>query len=344
MYLLFTGVECSDEISTGLDAATTYDICKILGETTRTRRSLRIVSLLQPPPETVALFDEIILLGEGRVLYAGPVGEVTQWFKSLGYVQPERMDPADWLQSLPTKDGAKYLANPEEMTHLTNEEFAQKFIESEHGEEILRKLQQPPKGISLKDKPGMNQKYANSALRNLNLVIRRELVIWWRDRTKRIARTIQCFMMGVIVGTVFWQSDDPQTRMGVNFQSIFFISLGAMLKVPVSCRLFHRIHFAFEMSSPPNSYLYLILAATNRHSCSVLQRTRCTFLSYLDVRFGKSLGNSAIISPRRADLWEHCLLVQWIRPPGCKLRCLPPFAASMCVHMQRYVFRLFCQG
>ena len=96
--IIFAGVECSDEISTGLDAATTFDICKILKETTRIRHTLRIVSLLQPPPETVALFDEVILLGEGRILYAGPVDEVTQHFKSLGYVQPERMDPADWLQ------------------------------------------------------------------------------------------------------------------------------------------------------------------------------------------------------------------------------------------------------
>lgn len=37
--------------------------------------------------------------------------------------------------------------------------------------------------------------------------------------------------MGLIVGTVFWQVDDPQTTMGVIFQSVFFISMGAMLKV-----------------------------------------------------------------------------------------------------------------
>jgi ABC-type multidrug transport system ATPase subunit len=93
-----TGVECNDEISTGLDAATTYDISKILGETTRIRHTVRIVSLLQPSPETVALFDELILLAEGRILYAGPVDEVTRHFKSLGYEQPDRMDPVDWLQ------------------------------------------------------------------------------------------------------------------------------------------------------------------------------------------------------------------------------------------------------
>lgn len=62
------------------------------------RGDVRIVSLLQPPPETVALFDEIILLDKGRILFAGPTDEVIGHFQSLGYTQPERMDPADWLQ------------------------------------------------------------------------------------------------------------------------------------------------------------------------------------------------------------------------------------------------------
>jgi ABC-type multidrug transport system ATPase subunit len=54
--------------------------------------------LLQPPPETVANFDEIVLLGEGKIIYCGPVDEVIDYFNSLGYEIPERMDVADWLQ------------------------------------------------------------------------------------------------------------------------------------------------------------------------------------------------------------------------------------------------------
>jgi len=46
-----------------------------------------------------------------------------------------------------------------------------------------------------------------------------------------MARLIQDMIMGVIVGTVFWQVDDPQAMMGVVFQCVFFISMGAMLKV-----------------------------------------------------------------------------------------------------------------
>lgn len=39
--------------------------------------------------------------------------------------------------------------------------------------------------------------------------------------------------MGIVAGTVFWQqSDNPQSVMGILYQSMFFISIGAMLKVP----------------------------------------------------------------------------------------------------------------
>lgn len=38
--------------------------------------------------------------------------------------------------------------------------------------------------------------------------------------------------MGVVAGSLFWQgSDDPTSVMGILFQSMFFVSVGAMLKV-----------------------------------------------------------------------------------------------------------------
>ena len=79
-------------------AATTYDICKLLSEVNAINQYIKIVTLLQPPPETFALFDDLILLSEGQVIYSGPVEEVVPYFESLGYNLPDRMDVADWLQ------------------------------------------------------------------------------------------------------------------------------------------------------------------------------------------------------------------------------------------------------
>ena len=229
-------VQMFDEISTGLDASTTFDIVKLMGEVTRMKKTIKLVSLLQPPPETVALFDEIILLDKGRVLFAGPVDKISPYFKSLGYVQPDRMDLADWLQCLPTKDGANFLAPAEEgeapRVHLTNEEFVQKFNASEQGEAIDKKLKTPVSSskVEFMSHPLFRQRYANSTLRSIQVVFRREFLLWWRDVYQRKARVMQDLFMGIIVGTVFWQTDDPLTVIGVIFQCVFFISMGAMLK------------------------------------------------------------------------------------------------------------------
>jgi ABC-type multidrug transport system ATPase subunit len=67
MMCIGSQVQMFDEISTGLDASTTYDIVTLLGQVTRMKNNIKVVSLLQPPPETVALFDEIILLDQGKV-------------------------------------------------------------------------------------------------------------------------------------------------------------------------------------------------------------------------------------------------------------------------------------
>ena len=69
-----------------------------MGEANRITNAIKIVSLLQPPPETVANFDELVVLSEGMVIYSGPLDDVIEYFNSVGYEIPERMDVADWLQ------------------------------------------------------------------------------------------------------------------------------------------------------------------------------------------------------------------------------------------------------
>jgi ABC-type multidrug transport system ATPase subunit len=56
------------EISTGLDASVTFDIMHSLRKRAQENKLSVVVSLLQPTPETFALFDEIILMREGRVV------------------------------------------------------------------------------------------------------------------------------------------------------------------------------------------------------------------------------------------------------------------------------------
>ena len=54
-----------DEISTGLDSSTTFQIIKSLRDFAHLRLGTVLVSLLQPPPEVYNLFDDVLLLSEG---------------------------------------------------------------------------------------------------------------------------------------------------------------------------------------------------------------------------------------------------------------------------------------
>ena len=60
-----------DEISTGLDSAATYDIIELLSIVTKAFKYTIAISLLQPPPDVFGLFDEVLVMSQGRLVYQG---------------------------------------------------------------------------------------------------------------------------------------------------------------------------------------------------------------------------------------------------------------------------------
>ena len=89
-----------DEISTGLDSSTTFQIVSCLQQLAHISESTILVSLLQPAPETYELFDEIILMAEGRIVYHGSKSCIMSFFESCGFKCPERKGAADFLQEV----------------------------------------------------------------------------------------------------------------------------------------------------------------------------------------------------------------------------------------------------
>jgi ABC-type multidrug transport system ATPase subunit len=89
-----------DEISTGLDSSTTFQIVKSLRQFAHVMSGTVMMSLLQPAPETFDLFDDIILLSEGQIVYHGPREHVLEFFAFCGFKCPERKGVADFLQEV----------------------------------------------------------------------------------------------------------------------------------------------------------------------------------------------------------------------------------------------------
>ena len=89
-----------DEISNGLDSSTTFQIINCFQQLTNISEYTMVISLLQPTPEVFDLFDDLILMAEGKIIYHGPRYEALNFFEECGFICPERKAAADFLQEV----------------------------------------------------------------------------------------------------------------------------------------------------------------------------------------------------------------------------------------------------
>lgn len=243
----WTSVLCGDEISNGLDASSTYDMVQSLLYVGRFNQLTRIFSLLQPSPETVSLFDEVVILAEGRLVFAGPVDQVEDYFAGIGYECPSFVDVADFLQliSSSAEDGKALFKGTGQAP--TSSQLAEMFLKSEHGRRIIDNLEGPHRYL-WKENDGVSQhgssfvspvsfsehvgrRYANSFGRSAILIVKRFLLLWVRDKRVIAVSFAKNVVMGVSVGGVFFNSVDPISIQGALFQALLFVVLGTRVYV-----------------------------------------------------------------------------------------------------------------
>ncbi|VFQ87368.1 unnamed protein product [Cuscuta campestris] len=110
------------------------------------RKRLTIaISLLQPAPECYDLFDDIILISEGRIVYQGPRDYVLDFFECMGFRCPERKGVADFLQEVTSrKDQKQYWVNKgRPYRFLTVKEFSEAFQSFHIGRNLGDELATP---------------------------------------------------------------------------------------------------------------------------------------------------------------------------------------------------------
>ncbi|KAH0458194.1 hypothetical protein IEQ34_013509 [Dendrobium chrysotoxum] len=96
-----------DEILVGLDSSTAYQIVKYLQQFIHLVEATILMSLLQPNFEIFSLFDDIIIINEGHILYHGPREFVLPFFNSCGFQCPERKSISDFIQEVISRNDQK---------------------------------------------------------------------------------------------------------------------------------------------------------------------------------------------------------------------------------------------
>lgn len=85
-----------DEPTSGLDAFMAQNLIKMIGRMAKKGRTI-ICTIHQPSTDVFNLFDNLLLLANGRVAYMGPRSEALHYFNELGYRCPPHYNPADFF-------------------------------------------------------------------------------------------------------------------------------------------------------------------------------------------------------------------------------------------------------
>jgi len=95
-----------DEPTSGLDSYTALAIVRLLKKQTRRGRTV-ITTLHQPSSDIYKLFDKLLVVADGHIVYHGGPYDAINWFERIGYKFPEYGNPADSVMryvSLKRKD------------------------------------------------------------------------------------------------------------------------------------------------------------------------------------------------------------------------------------------------
>jgi len=98
-----------DEPTTGLDSFTSLEVMSAVRNMTNMNQAVTLCTIHQPSTELFELFDRLLLLANGRVLYFGPTSGVIDYFMSCpwGFDYQVTSNPADFIISIATGSKTK---------------------------------------------------------------------------------------------------------------------------------------------------------------------------------------------------------------------------------------------
>ncbi|KAJ6851228.1 ABC transporter G family member 45-like isoform X4 [Iris pallida] len=225
-----------DDISTGLDSSTTFEIVKFLSQMAHLMDLTMVISLLQPPPETFELFDDIIVLCEGKIAYQGPREQVLDFFEHMGFKCPDRKNIADFLQEVTSKmDQAQYwTGNHREYQYLSVENFAESFCSYHLGQLLEGEMTKLPEAPIVQ----LNITDRISKWDVFKACFSREILLFKRNSPVHIFKTVQIVLLAFVIMTLFLRTEmnyrsiaDGNKFMGAIFAGVVILKFNGMTEL-----------------------------------------------------------------------------------------------------------------
>ncbi|KAH7352828.1 hypothetical protein KP509_19G065900 [Ceratopteris richardii] len=287
-----------DEISTGLDSATTFQIVKYLRQTVHVMDATILVSLLQPAPETYELFDDVILLAEGQIVYQGPREHVLDFFQWMGFKCPERKSTSDFLQEVTSKtDQQQYWEDSSQpFRYISVEEFAKGFKTFRVGQSVQQELAIPFDRNRSHPAALVTERYGLKKNQVFKACLAREVLLWKRNSFMHIFKTCQLAVMSFLCMTVFFRTklhqdtvNDGVLYMGALFFGLTVIMFNGMAEMVMVVNRLPVFYKQRDQLFYP-AWAYTIPAILLRIPLSILECIIWTCMTYYVIGFAADAG------------------------------------------------------
>ncbi|GBG24598.1 ABC transporter G family member 9 [Hondaea fermentalgiana] len=245
-----------DEPTSGLDSYSSWKVVSILKALSRSGCAV-LCTIHQPSSETFSIFDKVMALAHGNIIYNGQVATIPENFSNHGFPLPPNTNPADFILLLAqTKKENDLPRINEEAGKASNVEIMVEGSNNNETDDALAKRQ----GSSIQVPAGHGELFdgertASSVWTQLSELTKRELRNIVRDKGALIGRFGITAFLNILFALIFLGSadiNDEGYELRGHFGALTNMFIGAMFGAsqPVLLTLpMERVTFLREYST-----------------------------------------------------------------------------------------------
>lgn len=241
-----------DEPTSGLDSFMAQSVVQAM-KTLASKGKTIISTIHQPSSEVFALFDRVLLMGEGRLAYLGNTQGAVSFFKGLGHVCPKTYNPADFFITTLAVEPEK-----EEESHAFVHSTCDTFAISSEGLAMARAVEENMQGTANGNVGSWYQMSKKSVSpykvgwwQQFKAVLKRSVLANTREPMVLRTKVLQMIVISLLVGVIYLNQEMTQDGVDNINGAIFLIltqisfsnTMGVVNAFCVELPIFLREHF-----------------------------------------------------------------------------------------------------
>lgn len=208
-----------DECTSGLDSFQALRVCTTIKRLATAGRTV-VSSVHQPRSAIYQLFDDVVILSEGSIMYAGPGAEMVEYFSKLKYQMPSQYNPSDYVLDIVSMDVRTPALEQKTRDRINaldsafRNGFSMKSVEVDKSAKSLNEL----KSLLRYEAPYWKQ---------CALLARRAVTQKLRDPAQIRIPIIVNIVFGTLLGVVYFRTGENLSQAAIGDKSgiLFFLAL-----------------------------------------------------------------------------------------------------------------------